>query len=144
MMIEQETNATISDDVFRMALDKAMKRQNILKKERDKRICEYLINTSLSGRDMLIDIVEKEAVIVVLETVWLVLTVYVPVSPVPDNKLVMVVPAVIPVPVITCPTYKEAPGEILVTVNVVPDIDPVTVDVGKLKEKVLVEIAVIV
>jgi hypothetical protein len=57
-MIEQ---ATISDTTFRVALDKAMKRQNIPKKERDKRIGEYLINTSLSGRDMLIDIVEKEA-----------------------------------------------------------------------------------
>ena len=55
------TDATISDYTFRMALDKALKRQNILKKERDKRIGEFLIRTSPHGRDEVLDMIESQS-----------------------------------------------------------------------------------
>ena len=61
-MNNMATQATISDDVFRMALDKAMKRQNILKKDRDKRIGELLVCTPIHARDEVIDKVEGEAI----------------------------------------------------------------------------------
>ena len=63
--------------------------------------------------------------IVVLETVCEALTVYVPVPPVPVPKAVIVVPAVIPVPDSTTPIDK-VPEVTALTVNVVPDIEPVT------------------
>lgn len=49
-----------------------------------------------------------------------------PVLPVPVPRAVMVVPAVTPVPAMTCPTWT-VPAETAVTVRVVPEIDPVIV-----------------
>ena len=58
-------------------------------------------------------------------TVWLVLTVYVPVPPDPVPSAVMIVSAVTPVPWMVCPTYS-VPLVTAVTVKVVAVIDPVT------------------
>ena len=62
---------------------------------------------------------------VVLETVWDALTVYVPVDPnEPVSCAVIVVPAVTPVPVITESTVRRPPAT-AETVSVVPEMDPV-------------------
>ena len=63
--------------------------------------------------------------IVVLETVWDALTVYVPVEPnEPVNCAVIFVPAVTPVPVMTESTVRRPPAT-AVTVSVVPEMEPV-------------------
>lgn len=62
---------------------------------------------------------------VVLATVWDALTVYVPVDPNdPVNCAVIFVPAVTPVPVMTESTVNKPPAT-AVTVNVVPEMEPV-------------------
>ena len=74
----------------------------------------------------------EPAVIAVLDTVCEALTVYVPVSPVPDPRAVMVVPKSAPVPAIVMPTAR-VPEEMAVTVSVVVAMEPVNV-AAKLKE----------
>lgn len=52
----------ISEETFRMALDNAMKKQNITSKERGKRIGELLVCTPIEARDGVIDIEEGNAI----------------------------------------------------------------------------------
>jgi len=68
--------------------------------------------------------VSEPDVIVVLETVWDTLTVYVPTPPEPERMAVIVVPAVTPVPVMIEP-MASAPEVEAVIVSVVVAIDPV-------------------
>src|SRR5215472_2311947 len=81
-----------------------------------------------------ISIAPFEATIDSEATVWELLTVYVPVPPVPVPRAVITVPAVTPVPVIPWPTLScglpLAPAVTAVTVSVVPAMLAVMVSVA--------------
>ena len=61
----------------------------------------------------------------VLATVWLLLTLYVPTPPDPVPKDSMIVSSEMPEPVMVCPT-TSVPEATTVTVKTVPEIEPVT------------------